>query len=573
MFNLKLNLIHRRIFDVSFLLMLVPLILSGFTHIYNPIGFPYIHVDEGHYMRRAMHVLAGGSPQEPDYYLYDHPSFGQVFVRYDHPYLGQLFLAGSLWLLGYPNSLHPSPDNMHSIEMLYLVPRVLMGILAVGDTFLIYKITERRYNRNVALIASILFAVMPLSWLTRRIVLESIQLPFLLSSILLAAYSHSITKNKNSREVEGEKLGVEEEKKNNNSVSNNEHSRNVQDQNNNNNEKKNILIVSLSGIFLGLAIFTKIPAITMIPMIGFLVFTSNNRNWNTVLLWIIPVILIPLMWPAYAISIGEFRDWWYGVLFQTGREGSGILSLNSIFMIDPVLVVLGMAGIIFTAIKRDFFPLLWIIPFFIFLYILGFNQHFHWVPILPIFCIAAAVLIVELAKYMIKNTKKRKIAVFSAASGIIIFGMVSTSMLLSTNLNFSYFDLYTFVVKRLSNFNGTENHNRVNIIGNPWIVASLSWIPRYVFHIDTDFISFKTFNHTGTLKTDKVLMIVDKDLKDYIASDKTDKQSEQLKAIYDNTKKIATFRDKAIKYDRDQYPYTSIRENRGIGRIDIRANY
>jgi 4-amino-4-deoxy-L-arabinose transferase-like glycosyltransferase len=69
--------------------------------------------------------------------------------------------------------------------MLYLVPRVLMGILAVVDTFLVYKISERRYNRNVALIASVLFAVMPISWYTRRILFDSIQLPFLLTSTSL----------------------------------------------------------------------------------------------------------------------------------------------------------------------------------------------------------------------------------------------------------------------------------------------------------------------------------------------------------------------------------------------------
>jgi len=562
---LKFPLFHRRVFSVSFFLMIIPLILSGFTHIYNPVGFPYIHGDEGHYMRRAMHILAGGGPQEPDYYLYDHPSPGQVFVRYDHPYLGQLFLAGSLWLVGYPNSLHPSPDNMHSIEMLYLIPRILMGILAVGDTFLIYKIVERRYNRNVAFVASILFAVMPLSWLIRRILLESLQLPFLLSSILFAVYSYSLTSKKNSKELVGEEKKGEE---NGNSTNVNVQ---AQSNSNNNNEKKNIVMVLLSGIFLGLAIFTKIPAITMIPMVGFLVFTNNKRNWNTVVLWIIPVILIPLIWPAYAISVGEFHDWLSGILYQTGREGSGILSLNSIFRIDPVLVVLGMAGIVFTAIKRDFFPLLWIIPFFILLYLLGFNQHFHWVPILPIFCIATAVLIVDLAKYIIKNTKVQQIAVFTIACEIIIFGMVSTTMLLSTNLNLSYFEMYTFVVKRLSDYNGTENNNRVAIIGNPWIVSGFSWIPRYIFHINQDFILFKTFRNATI--SEKILLMVDKDLKDYISADKPNTKIKQLQKVYDDTKPIATFKDKAIKYNRDQYPYTSIRENRGIGRIDIRANY
>jgi 4-amino-4-deoxy-L-arabinose transferase-like glycosyltransferase len=72
--------------------------------------------------------------------------------------------------------------------MLWLVPRAIMGILAVVDTFLIFKISEVGYNRIVGFIASILFAVMPITWLTRWVHLDSIQLPFLLSSILFALY-------------------------------------------------------------------------------------------------------------------------------------------------------------------------------------------------------------------------------------------------------------------------------------------------------------------------------------------------------------------------------------------------
>src|ERR671930_2403280 len=153
----------------------ISLALSAFTHLWNPLGFPSVYVDEGHYMRRAMQVLKGLGPQDHSY-------------PYDHPYFGQLFLAGVFKLIGYPASLHPSSD-INSIEMLYFVPRLLMGILAIVDTFLVYKIAGVMYNnKRIAFIASILFAVMPLSWFTRRIYLESIQLPFLLSSILFAVY-------------------------------------------------------------------------------------------------------------------------------------------------------------------------------------------------------------------------------------------------------------------------------------------------------------------------------------------------------------------------------------------------
>src|SRR4029079_5561659 len=75
--------------------------------------------------------------------------------------------------------------NSNTVEQLYLIPRVIMGIFAVADTFLMYRITEYSYGRNVSIVASVLFAVMPFTWLTRRIFLESIQLPFILTSILL----------------------------------------------------------------------------------------------------------------------------------------------------------------------------------------------------------------------------------------------------------------------------------------------------------------------------------------------------------------------------------------------------
>jgi hypothetical protein len=109
-----------------------------FTHLWNPIGFPYFHGDEGHYMRRAIHTLEGLGPQEQrnTTWTFEQP--------YDHPYFGQLFLAGALGAIGYPDSLNPRIGDIYSIEMLHLAPRLLMGALAVVDTFLIYKIAERR---------------------------------------------------------------------------------------------------------------------------------------------------------------------------------------------------------------------------------------------------------------------------------------------------------------------------------------------------------------------------------------------------------------------------------------------
>ena len=159
-----------------------------FTHLWNPVGFPRIHPDEGYYIGRSIHVSEGLGPKEDG-------------ARYDHPYFGWLFLGGIFNIINYPDSANPTPGDVNSIEAVWLFPRVAIGILAVIDTFLIYKIAERRYNRNVAFIAAILFAVMPYTWHVRMVLLESIQLPFLLTSILFALYTGIRAKQKEPKEI------------------------------------------------------------------------------------------------------------------------------------------------------------------------------------------------------------------------------------------------------------------------------------------------------------------------------------------------------------------------------------
>ena len=65
--------------DKKILLVFIPLILSSFTSLWNITGFPSLHVDEGHYMRKAMSTLEEGDLQPID--------------RYYAPYFGQILLA------------------------------------------------------------------------------------------------------------------------------------------------------------------------------------------------------------------------------------------------------------------------------------------------------------------------------------------------------------------------------------------------------------------------------------------------------------------------------------------------
>jgi len=344
----------------SLLLLAIPMVLAAFTYMWNPVGFPFgPSNDEAIYMRRAMNVLEGLGPQES--------------TLYDHPYFGQLFLAGALGFVGYPHILRPSLGEVQSVEMLWVVPRILIGLLAVMDTFLIYKISSNYYNnKNVALVAAVIFAVMPISLLIRRVWLEPIQLPFILSSILFAVYfknskpfSISVSKSGSVFADYTSKMGRTKESKN----------------------IKNVMLILFSGIFLGLAIFTKIPALTMIPLISFLIYSNPNRNKRVLKalgLWFIPVILIPSIWPTYNLFTGHFNQWWAGVIQQTHRGVNTFFSgLLYDFKIDSVFVVMAIAGLIFAAIKRDFFLLLWYVPFLIFLYVLGFVSYWHFTPLLP----------------------------------------------------------------------------------------------------------------------------------------------------------------------------------------------
>ena len=505
--------------------LITPLILSAYTHLWNPLGFPVSpSYDENIYLRRTMNILDDLGPQESQ--------------LYDHPYFLQIFLGGILRIIGYPNSLNPVAGDVHSIEMLYLVPRLIMGILSIVDTFLIYKITESYYNRSyknnnnnikIAFIASILFAVMPITSMIRTVWLESIQLPFLLSSILFATY----VKKGSVKEGSG--------------ITNNV-----------NKNKRNILILiltMLSGIFLGLAIFTKIPAFSFIPLASYLMFTNisniNKTNFKTIISWLAPVLSIPLIWPIYALYSGHFSLWFKGIFFQTHRRVQSFLySIKYDFLnIDSVFMAIGFAGFIFTGvIKRDLLILLWVIPFMIFLYVIGFVSYWHFIPIIPALCIATAKMIVDLPSIVIKNKNKNEknitqILPLIVTLGIAIFGVVSTTVLIAekTNANSPYFEAAAFVVKYLQDneknkkANNHDNNNKFTLISNPFY----SWIPFYVFNLS--YYSIDYYDSPVSVKTKKVLLVSDPVLIDRLTHNMVDKS---IKKYLYSPDKVLTFDDK-----------------------------
>ena len=484
-------LAYKKTLKQSGLVILVPIVLSAFTHLLNPTGFPDIFYDEGVYMRRAMHVLAGAGPQEG--------------IFFDHPYFGQLFLAGFLKMVGYPDSIHPSA-TAESIEKLYAPPRILLGILSVIDTILTYKIAQKRYGRKVALFSSILFAVMPITWITRRILLDSILLPFFLASILFAIYANDAKCR-----------------------------------------KKEMCIV-ISGALLGIAVFTKVPIFTMIPLVGYVVYSAsaNKRKLKLLGLWFLPVILIPMIWPAYSASTGQFEIWLRDVIWQTQRQSAGFGTIVfSFFFFDPVLFLIGTAGFIYAGIKRDLFILLWIVPFVVFLTVIGYRQYFYWIPVLPIFCIAGARLI-ELSATV------RPILPYVTIMGLGIFGLVSTLLVITSDVTSAQYQATAFLANKST--------KETTIAASP----TYSWLLIYVFHHEHILSDYRDLLFSP-VETKNMILVADKDFQYNIGA------SKQFQEAYASTKRIAVFKDN-IYHDMGNYPYTSLSANYEGWGIEIRMS-
>ena len=440
-------------------------------------------------MRRAVNFLDTGNPQE-----------GNV---YDHPYFGQIAIASILAITNY-SDVTPSTDP-DSLQSLYMVPRIFMGLLAVLDTFLIYKIVQIRYGVNSAFLSASLFAVLPFTWIFKRILLDSVLVPLVLGAILLAIYS---TKTK----------------------------------------QKTVLII-FSGCLLGLAVFTKIPAFTMIFVVAWIVYT-DRKKLTDVLLLLIPFLLIPLIWPVNAIMLDQFDLWQKGVLWQTQRTNSVLDIFGFFAVIDPLMFVLGVSGIVLAALRRDKFLLLWFVPFVVFLSGIGYKQYFHWMIIVPMMCIASGILIESIRKF---DTIKKNFVYVGIVSAVLVFGFISTTLLIVNDISYNQFQALSYVL---------ENYDdSVTILTSP----VYSWILYDVFQRETtpkDYSSVLFYTPT----TEKTVIMVD----DHYRIDLV--RGPQLQNALDHSTVIQTFEGAIMGFNDKIYPYTSMQANGEAAKIEIRES-
>ena len=201
------------------------------------------------------------------------------------------------------------------------------------------------------------------------------------------------------------------------------------------------------------------------------------------------------------------------------------------------------------------------------MYVVGWATHFHWILVLPVFCIAAALLLVRLSQLLLSINKNRMVGLvpYIAICAVSIFGLVCTMILITSNLSLAQYQQPAFVSQ--------EIHNSKY---NPTVISSpiYSWIFKYV--LDKDHVFAHIRDSSQPIQTKQILLITDSTFQHVLFNTGEDKSQIQLiKTIYNNTTQpIASFRDTVIAYDTRNYPYINMREaDIGGGQVIVQTNY
>jgi hypothetical protein len=324
----------------------------------------------------------------------------------------------------------------------------------------------------------------------------------------------------------------------------------------------------------------------MIPLLVFLTIQGEDRkmslsihNSKKIILFLIPVIMIPLIWPSYAFVSGDLDKWFDGVIWQATNRQSEDKTLFEVTMsflrVDPLILILGTIGIIYLTVRREFIGIIWIVPYFLLLYLVGWVNHFHLILVIPIWCISFAKLIYD-SPYIIRAKRKETIISSVIVAAIVLFGTISTSMLISTDLSYIQLRTASYIINQvIPKIGGSKSGISDNEKEQITIVAGpiYSWIYKYVLdHPHT----FSHIRDTQPIRTDKVILLVDPMYKRLISRSEAENQTQliRLSSIYNNTDLAAVFSKLPSNYTKKQYPFTGIDSaDSGLSTNEIRKNY
>jgi hypothetical protein len=279
------------------------------------------------------------------------------------------------------------------------------------------------------------------------------------------------------------------------------------------------------------------------------------------------------------MSVGMFNVWKDGIFYHINRANEPFFDLtgqdpnnaiNALLRIDPVLLVIGIISIIFITVRRDFFVLLWTVPYIILFYFLWHVSYYHFIPLFPAFCIAFAKLTVD-ASNKFRNKNVKQILPFVIISGFGIFGLISTTLLKTTNINSTHFQAAAIIAHHLPNIENTNaREDRITVIMGQ---SHFFWILTNVFHKDAIYTTYWN-DKVPINKTRGVLLVIEGNF-DYWKRTDQSKHGEELLNLYNNSKTVLALNKTSDIHDITKYPFTGMNLGNpgiGIGRVELRAN-
>ena len=168
------------------------------------------------------------------------------------------------------------------------------------------------------------------------------------------------------------------------------------------------------------------------------------------------------------------------------------------------------------------------------------------------------------------NRKIQKISLYAVLTVIVIFGLVSTSLLITTNITEHYFETITFISHYLpSSSSEPVNHSQIILVGNRWL-PGFSWIFDQIFNNN---LQYEMHYKLEPVKNKKVFLVVDRDFLDYLSNNEAEKNHTAAWSLYDQSHFLMKVIDKTPAYPRDTFPYTSMALNNRLQSVELRSNY
>ena len=114
--------------------------------------------------------------------------------------------------------------------------------------------------------------------------------------------------------------------------------------------------------------------------------------------------------------------------------------------------------------------------------------------------------------------------------------------------------------------NNADHTNRMAVVSHP----IFSWIFKNVFDLNYTYLSEKEASEVRNI--DKATIVADSNFKQLLGEYASDDMPNSLKALYDNSRVIGSYKGVSPANSYSGYPYTSMRQNFWADSVEIRTN-